>query len=100
MFSDGLTLAGNFPEEYDTPGVCAMAPLLFKKIDTYAQDLKLGTVQTFTMYTSQSPISFFQYENLCLSVLHGPRGFMPGIREKLVEVTRELAKMYSETTGS
>lgn len=100
MFGDGLTLAGNFPAEYDTPGICAMAPLLFKKIDTYAQDLKLGSVQTFTVFADQSPISFFQHDNLCLSVLHGTRGFLPGIREKLVEVTRELSKMYSEINGS
>ena len=35
------------------------------------------------------------HDHICLSVRHAGRGFLPGVREKLEVVTRELARMYT-----
>ena len=55
----------------------------------------MGTLQAFTFHTDNSPCSFFMHEDICLAVRHTNRGFMPGVREKLEIVVRELARMYS-----
>ena len=35
------------------------------------------------------------HDDICVGVRHSNRGFMPGVREKLEIVVRELARMYS-----
>ena len=42
-----------------------------------------------------APCSFLMHDDICLAVRHANRGFMPGVREKLEIVVRELARMYS-----
>ena len=95
MFGDGLRLAGNFPDESQTEGFSAMAPPFFKRAKNFATESALGTLQSFTLYTDNSPCSFLMHDDICLAVRHSNRGFMPGVREKLDIVVRELARMYS-----
>lgn len=94
MFEDGLRLAGNFPDG-DTEGFSAMAPPFYKKAARFVSELELGSLLTFTLHTDNGLLSFFMHDNICLSVRHTGRGFVPGVREKLEIVTRELARMYS-----
>ena len=94
MFEDGLRLAGNFPDG-DAEGFSAMAPPFYKKAARFVSELELGNLLTFTLHTDNGLISFFMHENICLAARHTGRGFMPGVREKLEIVTRELARMYS-----
>ena len=94
MFEDGLRLAGNFPEG-DTEGFSAMAPPFFKRAARFVTELELGSLQTFSLHTEHGLLSFFMHDNICLSVRHTGRGFMPGVREKLEIVTRELSRMYT-----
>ena len=94
MFADGLRLAGNFPEG-DAEGFSAMAPPFYKRTQNFVSELKLGGLKTFTVYTEKDLLSFFMHDDICLSVRHSGRGFLPGVREKLETVTRELAGMYS-----
>ena len=94
MFEDGLRLAGNFPDG-DAEGFSAMAPPFYKKAARFVAELELGQMLTFTLHTDNGLLSFFMHDNICLSVRHTGRGFMPGVREKLEIVTRELARMYS-----
>ena len=95
MFGDGLRLAGNFPDESLTEGFSAMAPPFFKRAKNFATESGLGTLQSFTLHTDLGPCSFLMHEDICLGVRHSNRGFMPGVREKLEIVVRELARMYS-----
>jgi predicted regulator of Ras-like GTPase activity (Roadblock/LC7/MglB family) len=95
MFSDGLLLAGNAGQGADNEGFSAMAPPFYQRSINFTKELALGQLQALTLYTDQGLLSFFMHENICLSVQHAGRGFLPGVREKLSVVTRELAKMYS-----
>lgn len=95
MFGDGLRLAGNFPDESQSEGFSAMAPPFFKRAKNFAIETGLGTLQSFTLHTDGGPCSFLMHDDICLAVRHSNRGFMPGVREKLDIVVRELARMYS-----
>jgi predicted regulator of Ras-like GTPase activity (Roadblock/LC7/MglB family) len=95
MFGDGLRLAGNFPESARAEGFSAMSPPFYKRTMNFASELKLGELQAFTIYTNTGLLSFFMHADICMSVRHAGRGFLPGVREKLETVTRELAQMYS-----
>ena len=94
MFADGLRLAGNFPDG-DAEGFSAMAPPFFKRSGNFAHEARLGGLQAVTLYTDDALVSFFMHDDICLSVRHTGRGFLPGVREKLGIVVRELARMYS-----
>ena len=95
MFGDGLKLAGNFPENGQAEGFSAMSPPFYKRTLNFTSELKLGELQGFTIYTDSGLLSFFMHDDICMSVRHAGRGFLPGVREKLEVVTRELAQMYS-----
>ena len=95
MFGDGLRLAGNFPSEESAEGFSAMAPPFFKRAKNFTLESGIGKLQAFTIYTDGSPCSFLMHDDICLAVRHSGRGFMPGVREKLEIVVRELARMYS-----
>ena len=100
MFGDGLRLAGNFPENGHAEGFSAMSPPFYKRTMNFASELKLGELQAFTIYTDTGLLSFFMHDDICMSVRHAGRGFLPGVREKLETVTRELAQMYSAPPAS
>src|SRR5207302_3836443 len=53
-FSDGLTLAGNLPEELAADGLCAMAPSLLERIDQHMRESKLGQLMTMTLHSAES----------------------------------------------
>ncbi len=95
MFGDGLPLAGNFPDGNEKAGFSAMTPPFFKRTLTFADSLNLGGLEALTLYTANGLLSFFMHGDICVSVRHTGRGFLPGVREKLDTVTRELARIYS-----
>ena len=97
MFEDGLQLAGNFPSEGDAEGFSAMAPPFFKRSRNFTGEINLGALHALTLHTERGLVSFFMHDHVCLSVRHSGRGFLPGVREKLEVVTRELAKLYATT---
>ncbi|OAI42141.1 hypothetical protein AYO41_04750 [Verrucomicrobia bacterium SCGC AG-212-E04] len=94
MFSDGLTLAGNFPKE-DGEGFSAMSPQFYRRAVAFTTELNLGVMQTYSIYTDRVVLSFFMQDDICLSVMQTGRGFLPGVREKLMSVTQELSRMYA-----
>ncbi len=95
MFADGLPLAGNFPEAYEKAGFSAMAPSFFSRAMTFTEEVRLGRLEAYTLYLDNGLLSFFMCGGIGLSVRHTGRGFLPGVREKLGAVTRELAGIYS-----
>lgn len=100
MFQDGLLLASSQPQDGQTEGFSAMAPALFHKMLNFITELSLGELQACTLYTEDGLLSLFAHGDICLSVRHSGRGFLPGIREKFVTITRELAAMYAPTPPS
>ncbi len=99
MFADGLRLAGNFPEG-DPEGFSAMTPPFYKRTQNFVSELKLGGLKAFTVYTEKDLLSFFMHDDICVSVRHAGRGFLPGVREKLEIVTRAMAGMYSSVKAA
>jgi len=95
MFGDGLSLAGSLPAEYQTEGLCAMAPSLMKRIENHMVETKLGALGGMTLACEKGAVTFFMHENLCLAALHASGELTSEVREKLARVVHELSRKYS-----
>jgi predicted regulator of Ras-like GTPase activity (Roadblock/LC7/MglB family) len=95
-FADGLSLAGNLPEDLGAEGLCAMAPSLLHRIKDYMADTKLGGLNAMTLHCDKSALTFFMHGNICLSALHSAKGLKAEIRDQLWRMAQELSQMYSQ----
>jgi predicted regulator of Ras-like GTPase activity (Roadblock/LC7/MglB family) len=95
VFSDGLSLAGNIPTEYEADALCALAPSIVKRIDDQMVGASLGPLNGMTLYCAKTPVSFFAHGNICLAALHSADALAAEIRARLSCVVRELAQMYA-----
>jgi predicted regulator of Ras-like GTPase activity (Roadblock/LC7/MglB family) len=95
MFGDGLSLAGSLPAEYETDGLCAMAPSLMQRIENHMVETKLGALRGMTLACTKGAVSFFMHENLCLAALHANGDLAADVREKLSRVVHELSRKYT-----
>jgi predicted regulator of Ras-like GTPase activity (Roadblock/LC7/MglB family) len=95
MFGDGLSLAGSLPAEYETDGLCAMAPALMQRIENHMVETKLGALRGMTLSCVKGAVTFFMHENLCLAALHASGDLATEAREKLCRVVHELSRKYS-----
>ncbi|MEY2564850.1 MAG: hypothetical protein QOH88_3043 [Verrucomicrobiota bacterium] len=95
LFGDGLSLAGSLPAEYETEGLCAMAPALMQRIENHMVDTKLGALRGMTLTCLKGAVTFFMHENLCLAALHSGGDLTTEVREKLSRVVHELSRKYS-----
>ncbi len=96
MFADGLPIAGNLPDTFSQDAFGAIIPRFMGKVQDYSRDLRLGTIETVTMHTEKGPVSFFMHDKVCMALLHSKSRFLPGVREKLAVVVREVSQMYAE----
>ncbi len=96
VFSDGLSLAGNIPAEYQTEALCALAPSIMKRINDQMVGATLGPLDGITLYCAKTPVSFFAHENICLAVLHSDGEIASDVRARLSCAARELARMYAQ----
>lgn len=96
VFSDGLSLAGNIPEEYEADALCAMAPLILKRIDEQMLGAKLGALSGLTLYCAKMPVSLFASGNICLAAIHSDGEIAAEVRDRLGRTTQELARMYAQ----
>ena len=96
MFGDGLSLAGSLPAEYQTDGLCAMAPLLMQRIEKHMVETKLGALRGMTLSCMKGAVTFFMHENLCLVALHTSGDLASEVQEKLAHVVHELSRKYSQ----
>ena len=55
VFSDGLSLAGNIPTEYEPDALCALAPSIVKRIDDQMTGASLGPLNGMTLYCAKRP---------------------------------------------
>ncbi len=96
VFSDGLSLAGNIPADYEADALCAIAPEIVKRIDDQMVGAHFGALQGITLFCAKTPVSFFAHGNICLAALHSAGGIAAEIRDRLSCTTQELARMYAE----
>ena len=95
MFGDGLSLAGSLPAEFETDGLCAMAPSLMQRIENHMVETKLGAFRSMTLSCAKGAVTFFMHENLCLAALHSGGDLAAEVREKLSRIVHELSRKYS-----
>jgi predicted regulator of Ras-like GTPase activity (Roadblock/LC7/MglB family) len=95
LFGDGLSLAGTLPPEFETDGLCAMAPSLMQRLENHIVDTKLGALRGMTLTCLKGAVTFFMHENLCLGALHSGGDLTTEVREKLSRVLHELSRKYS-----
>ena len=94
-FSDGLSLAGELPDDVEANGLVAMAPSMLERIDQHVGEAKLGQLIAMTLYASNSSVSFFARGNVCLTALHD-KPLAPKIRANLAELVEKLSKTYAQ----
>jgi predicted regulator of Ras-like GTPase activity (Roadblock/LC7/MglB family) len=97
--SDGLTFAGELPEEVNADGLCAMAPPMLERIAQHLRDTKLGQLVAMTLYASNSAISFFARGDVCLTALHDT-SLATETRAHLAEFVEKLSKTYAQPEKS
>ncbi|MEP6810707.1 MAG: hypothetical protein ABI992_10720 [Chthoniobacterales bacterium] len=95
MFSDGLSLAGNLPEQFEADGLCAMAPSFFQRVGTHMAETKLGSLGAMTLFCEEAAVTFFMQDNLCLAAVHEKKELSAEVRERLARVLLELSRKYS-----
>ncbi len=98
-FSDGLSLAGELPEEMDADGLCAMAPSMLGRITQHVNGTKLGELVAMTLYAKNSAVSFFARGSVCLTALHD-KALEPETRTRLAELMEKLSKTYAQPETS
>lgn len=96
VFSDGLSLAGNIPDVYETDALCAMAPEIMKRMSEQMDRVNLGELGSVTLFCDKAPVSFFAHQNICLAVLHATSSLTDEVRAQLGRTTQALAQMYAQ----
>ena len=96
-FSDGLSLAGELPEEIAVDGLSAMAPALVERIAQHVRETKIGSLVAVTLYASRSAVSFFAQGNICLTALHAEGSLLPQTRTQIAELVEKLSRIYAQS---
>ena len=95
-FSDGLSLAGELPEEIVAEGLCAVAPSILERVAEHVRATKLGSLVAVTLYTSSSSVSFFAHGNICLTAVHAGSSLSPETRARIAELVEKLSNTYTQ----
>ena len=96
VFSDGLSLAGNIPAEYEADALCAMAPSIMKRVGEQMFGAKFGALNGLTLFCAKAPVSLFAHGNICLAAIHSGGEIAAEVRDRLGRTTQELARMYAQ----
>jgi predicted regulator of Ras-like GTPase activity (Roadblock/LC7/MglB family) len=96
VFSDGLSLAGNIPADYEADALCATAPSIIKRISEQMLSAKFGALCGVTLYCSKTPVTLFAHGNICLAAVHSGDEIAAEVRDRLGRTTQELARMYAQ----
>jgi hypothetical protein len=89
-------MAGNLPPGIGADGLLAMAPSVLQKMEKHMLESSLGELTAMTLYCRKNPLTFFMRGNVCLTVLHPDPQLEPVTRDQLSEMTKELAKIFSQ----
>lgn len=86
----GETFSGGaLPAGFDLSTLLGVSP----QVGVAAGRLPIGELKNFTLYGGDYAVSFFERASICLCAVHRARCFIPGVREKLVAVADELARV-------
>jgi len=96
VFSDGLSLAGNIPADYEADALCATAPSIMKRIGEQMLGAKFGELRGVTLFCAKTQVSLFADGNICLATLHSDGAIAAEIRDRLGRTAQELARMYAQ----
>jgi predicted regulator of Ras-like GTPase activity (Roadblock/LC7/MglB family) len=96
VFSDGLSLAGNIPADYEADALCAMAPSIMKRIGEQMQSANFGALGGVTLFCAKTQVSLFADGNICLATLHSGGDIAAQVRDRLGRTAQELARMYAQ----
>jgi predicted regulator of Ras-like GTPase activity (Roadblock/LC7/MglB family) len=96
IFGDGLSLAGDLPEEFKADGLAAMAPALMQKVAHHMGDSQLGALRAMTLTCANAAITFLTHNDLCLAALHSKEELSVDVRERLASIVQELSQTYSQ----
>ena len=96
IFSDGLIIAGNIPDEMHMEGLSAVAPTMLKKLQKHMCETQLGPLSCMTVHGEKSPVTFFSAGNLCLTAVHNGTELSAVSRRELGRITQELSRTYPQ----
>src|SRR5438094_9589784 len=96
IFSDGLIIAGNIPDEMHMEGLSAVAPTMLKKLQKHMCETQLGPLSCMTVHGEKSPVTFFSAGNLCLTAVHNGAELSAESRRELNRITQELSRTYPQ----
>jgi predicted regulator of Ras-like GTPase activity (Roadblock/LC7/MglB family) len=94
-FSDGLSLAGELPDDMQADGLCAMAPSMLERITQHVNETKLGELVAMTLYAKNCGVSFFARGNVCLTAVH-EKALEAESRTRLAALIEKLSKTYAQ----
>jgi predicted regulator of Ras-like GTPase activity (Roadblock/LC7/MglB family) len=94
--ADGLLLTAHLPQGLDDSRLSAFAPALFRKIRDYTEELGVGQVQRFTLFTDRQPVTIFQAGAIYLVVIHDPQHFSKALLRRLTRISEELARLCQQ----
>ncbi len=82
--------AHNAPDGLDLVSLSSHASAMLRSMQDASAQMGIGDIPAVTLHTPKGPLSILQQERLTLIVLHGKRGFIPGVREKMTATLAEL----------
>lgn len=89
---DQVLCTSNATSGVDLRTLSAQAMTMLAQIRETSANMGLGAVPAVTLHAEQGALSFLHNGELCLLVLHGDRGFVPGVRERLQQMLGHLAE--------
>src|SRR5437763_5874829 len=96
IFSDGLIIAGNIPDEMHMEGLSAVAPTMLKKLQKHMCETQLRPLSCMTVHGEKSPVTFFSAGDLCLTAVHNGSELSAESRRELSRITQELSRTYPQ----
>lgn len=94
---DGRIILGSLGNEKLDHAVQRLIPRLFDESKSKLSEQGISSLQTITYSCRDEQLSSFGQDNVYLTVLHGPRPFKPGVREKIFRVLAELARTKGQS---
>jgi len=94
IFTDGLIIAGNIPDEMHMEGLSAVAPTMLQKLQKHMCETHLGPLSSMTVHGEKSPVTFFGAGDLCLTAVHNGVELSAESRRELGRITQELSRTY------
>lgn len=93
VFNGGNGVASRWPDNEANAQLAREIGSLLRTARELANLTGAGGAETFTMHTDRGIISLFTHGEACLAVRHKPGEFDPGVREKLMLVSRGAAAL-------